>query len=165
MTEKKVSAKDCLFKRDEGLLKKSMETIEQYCREHGLLLTPVRKKVFEFLLDEPKGLGAYKILDLLRLSGFNSQPPAAYRALDFLVENGFAHKVESQNLFVACTKPGSHHSPVFMICKKCERVSETQSTSLDANISASLRFSGFEIEHAVIEAEGICSVCAGSGLS
>lgn len=165
MTEKKVSARDCLFKRDEGSFKKSMEIIEQYCREHGLQLTPVRKKVFEFLLDEPKGLGAYKILDLLRLSGFNSQPPAAYRALDFLVENGFAHKVESQNLFVACTKPGSHHSPVFMICKKCERVSETQSTSLDANISDSLRLSGFEIEHAVIEAEGICSVCAGSGLS
>ena len=119
MTEKKVSARDCLFKRDEGSFKKSMETIEQYCIERGLQLTPVRKKVFEFLLDEPRGLGAYKILDLLRLSGFNSQPPAAYRALDFLVENGFAHKVESQNLFVACTKPGSHHSPVFMICKKC----------------------------------------------
>ena len=165
MTEKKVSARDGLLKRDDGLFKKSMETIEQYCREHGLQLTPVRKKVFEFLLDEPKGLGAYKILDLLRLSGFNSQPPAAYRALDFLVENGFAHKVESQNLFVACTKPGSHHSPVFMICKKCDRVSETQSTSLDANISDSLRLSGFEIEHAVIEAEGICSVCAGSGSS
>ena len=165
LTEKKVSARDGLLKRDDGLFKKSMETIEQYCIERGLQLTPVRKKVFEFLLDEPKGLGAYKILDLLRLSGFNSQPPAAYRALDFLVENGFAHKVESQNLFVACTKPGSHHSPVFMICKKCDRVSETQSTSLDANISDSLRLSGFEIEHAVIEAEGICSVCAGSGSS
>lgn len=165
LTVKKVSARDDLITRDEGLCEKSMETIEKYCREHGLQLTPVRKKVFEFLLDEPKGLGAYKILDLLRLSGFNSQPPAAYRALDFLVENGFAHKVESQNLFVACTKPGSHHSPVFMICKKCDRVSETQSTSLDANISDSLRLSGFEIEHAVIEAEGICSVCAGSGSS
>ena len=163
--DRKKSICEGLFKKDEGSFKKSMEIIEQYCREHGLQLTPVRKKVFEFLLDEPRGLGAYKILDLLRLSGFNSQPPAAYRALDFLVENGFAHKVESQNLFVACTKPGSHHSPVFMICKKCDRVSETQSTSLDANISDSLRLSGFEIEHAVIEAEGICSVCAGSGSS
>ena len=66
---KKVSARDCLFKRDEGSFKKSMEIIEQYCREHGLQLTPVRKKVFEFLLDEPRGLGAYKILDLLRYPG------------------------------------------------------------------------------------------------
>jgi hypothetical protein len=55
LTEKKVSARDGLLKRDDGLFKKSMETIEQYCIERGLQLTPVRKKVFEFLLDEPKG--------------------------------------------------------------------------------------------------------------
>ena len=83
-----------------------MEYIEKYCKDKNLKLTPVRRKVFELLKDEKSGLGAYRILDLLRVSGFNSQPPVAYRALDFLVEHGFVHKIESQNSFVACREPG-----------------------------------------------------------
>ena len=50
--------------------------------------------------------------------GFNSQPPVAYRALDFLVENGFVHKIERLNAFVACALPGTVHSPAFMICRR-----------------------------------------------
>ena len=70
-----------------------MKNIEEYCKKNSLKLTPVRRKVLELLLEEKRGLGAYRILDLLRDAGFKSQPPVAYRALDFLVENGFAHKI------------------------------------------------------------------------
>ena len=62
------------------------------------------------LLQEHRALGAYAILDRLRDAGFGSQPPVAYRALDFLVENGFVHKIERLNAFVACSHPGASHS-------------------------------------------------------
>ena len=86
MTKKKVSANDSAVDL-RSLFAKNMKNIEEYCKEHSLKLTPVRRKVFELLLEEKRGLGAYRILDLLREAGFKSQPPVAYRALEFLVEN------------------------------------------------------------------------------
>ena len=137
-----------------------MKNIEEYCKAKNLKLTPVRQKVFELLLKEKSGLGAYRILDLLRVAGFNSQPPVAYRALDFLVEHGFVHKIESQNSFVACSDPGEHHSPIFMICKKCDSVSEATVSVPASDLSEALMATGFQVEQTIIEAEGVCSTCA-----
>ena len=100
----------------------------------------------------------YDILDLLREAGFNSQPPVAYRALDFLVENGFAHKIERLNAFVACALPGTVHSPAFMICRQCDIVAETQSSSSDFDLSANADASGFKIEQTIVEAKRVVSV-------
>jgi Fur family zinc uptake transcriptional regulator len=137
-----------------------MKNIEEYCKAKNLKLTPVRQKVFQLLVKEKSGLGAYRILDLLREAGFNSQPPVAYRALDFLVEHGFVHKIESQNSFVACSDPGEHHSPIFMICKKCDSVSEATVSVPASDLSEALMASGFQVEQTIIEAEGVCSTCA-----
>ena len=137
-----------------------MKNIEEYCKAKNLKLTPVRQKVFQLLIKEKSGLGAYRILDLLREAGFNSQPPVAYRALDFLVEHGFVHKIESQNSFVACSDPGEHHSPIFMICKKCDSVSEATVSVPASDLSEALMATGFQVEQTIIEAEGVCSTCA-----
>ena len=129
-----------------------MKNIEEYCKAKNLKLTPVRQKVFQLLVKEKSGLGAYRILDLLREAGFNSQPPVAYRALDFLVEHGFVHKIESQNSFVACSDPGEHHSPIFMICKKCDSVSEATVSVPASDLSEALMATGFQVEQTIIEA-------------
>ena len=137
----------------------SLTAAEARCKEHGLRLTPVRRKVLELLLQEHRALGAYAILDRLREEGFGSQPPVAYRALDFLVDNGFAHKIERLNAFVACSHPGASHSPAFMICRKCDAVAEAQSTPAKGALGAAARAVGFEIERTVVEAEGVCPDC------
>ena len=139
---------------------RAMHLAEEYCEKHGLRLTPARRKVLELLLKEHRALGAYAILDLLREAGFNSQPPVAYRALDFLVEHGFAHKIEGLNAFVACAHPDTAHSPAFMICRQCDTVAETQSPPSNFNLSESAIASGFKIEQTVVEAKGICQACA-----
>lgn len=139
---------------DHGLL-----AAEQHCAEKGLRLTPVRRKVLELLLQEHRALGAYAILELLRKAGFGSQPPVAYRALDFLVEHGFAHKIERLNAFVACSYPGEKHSPAFMICRNCEAIAEAQSASAKGVLGAAARASGFQIEKTMVEAEGLCPSC------
>lgn len=137
----------------------ALSTAEARCKEEGLRLTPVRRKVLEFLLQEHRALGAYAILDRLRDEGFGSQPPVAYRALDFLVQNGFVHKIERLNAFVACSHPGAAHSPAFMICRKCDAVAEAQSAPAKGVLGAAARAAGFEIERTVVEAEGICPDC------
>ncbi len=129
------------------------------CSAEGLRLTPVRRKVLELLLQEHRALGAYAILDLLRDAGFGSQPPVAYRALDFLAEHGFVHKIERLNAFVACAHPGKTHSPAFMICRLCDAVAEAQSTPAKGALGDAARAAGFQIEKTVVEAEGVCPAC------
>lgn len=138
----------------------NLAQIEEQCRATGLQLTAVRRRVLEMLLAEHRALGAYDILDKLRAEGLGSQPPVAYRALDFLVSNGFAHKIERLNAFVACAQPGQSHAPAFLICRKCEIVAEAQTEPARGALGSSAKQAGFQIERAVVEAEGICSNCA-----
>jgi len=138
----------------------SIQEAEQYCQENGLNFTPVRRKVLEILLQKNTAIGAYEILDLLREAGFKNQPPVAYRALDFLVQNGFAHKIEQLNSFIGCTHPGKDHSPAFMICRKCDSVSEEEALTRDFSVSQYGLKTGFTVEKDVIEAKGLCHSCA-----
>ena len=137
----------------------NLAQVEEQCSAAGLQLTPVRRRVLEMLLHEHRALGAYDILDKLREEGLGSQPPVAYRALDFLVRHGFAHKIERLNAFVACAHPGEDHDPAFLICRKCDAVAEAQSKAAQGQLGTSARQAGFQIERAVVEAEGVCPNC------
>lgn len=137
----------------------SIEKVDAHCANAGLQLTPVRRRVLELLLQEHRSLGAYELLDRLRDEGLGSQPPVIYRALDFLVKNGFVHKIERLNAFVACTDPSHDHAPTFLICKACDSVAETH-TQLETGVLAqTAKDAGFKIERTVVEAEGICPKC------
>ena len=141
-------------------MENSIQQAEQYCQENGLNFTPVRRKVLEILLQKNTAIGAYEILDLLREAGFKNQPPVAYRALEFLVRNGFAHKIEQLNSFIGCMHPGKDHSPAFMICRKCDSVSEEEALTRNFSVSQIASKAGFTVEKAVIEARGLCHSCA-----
>jgi Fur family zinc uptake transcriptional regulator len=137
-----------------------LSAAETRCIEDGLRFTPVRRKVLEILLQEHRALGAYAILDRLREDGFGSQPPVAYRALDFLVNHGLAHKIERLNAFIACAHPDESHNPSFMICRLCDSVAEAQSDPDQSALRDAALATGFQIERTVVEAEGICPGCA-----
>ena len=141
-------------------MEKNIQEAEQYCQENGLNFTPVRRKVLEILLQKNTAIGAYEILDLLREAGFKNQPPVAYRALEFLVQNGFAHKIEQLNSFIGCMHPGKDHSPAFMICRNCDSVSEEEALTRNFSVSQIASKAGFTVENAVIEARGLCHSCA-----
>lgn len=132
---------------------------DRHCVEAGLHLTPVRRRVLEILLEKHRALGAYEILETLRTEGFGSQPPVAYRALDFLTKHGFAHRIERLNAFIACTHPGETHAPAFLICRKCDAVAEAQADPGEGPLGRSAENAGFSIERAVVEAEGVCPNC------
>lgn len=142
----------------------AMDRVERRCRAEGLQLTPVRRRVLEILLEEHRALGAYDILDRLRAEGMGSQPPVAYRALEFLMKHGFVHRIETLNAFVACTTganaaPDDPHMPAFLICRACRRVIETTVPTARGRLETAAEGAGFAIEHAVREAEGVCATC------
>lgn len=138
----------------------AIASAEAHCTANGLRFTPVRRSALDILLREHRALGAYEVLDRLRDAGFGSQPPVAYRALDFLVANGFAHKIELLNAFIACAHPGARHSPAFLICRACDAVAEAQSEPARGSLGDAARAAGFSIERTVVEALGLCPDCA-----
>jgi Fur family zinc uptake transcriptional regulator len=137
----------------------ALASAEACCANAGLQLTKVRRRVLELLLLEHKALGAYDILSTLNAEGLGSQPPIVYRALDFLVANGFAHKIEKLNAYSACCHPGKTHAPVFMICRACKSVVEAQTKPLHGFLGSTAKAAGFLIERTVIEMTGLCPTC------
>ncbi|MCA0044284.1 Fur family transcriptional regulator [Celeribacter litoreus] len=132
---------------------------DKKCRNAGVQLTPVRKRALEILLEEHRALGAYDVLARLNEDGYGSQPPVAYRALDFLTKHGFVHKIERLNAFVACAHPGERHTPAFLICTECHVVAEAETEHSDSLMGQIAETTGFRITRAVLEAEGICPNC------
>lgn len=132
---------------------------ETLARDAGARLTPVRKRVLEILLEEHKALGAYDVLQRLAAEGFGNQPPVAYRALEFLVEQGFAHRVRRLNAFTACMHPGEAHAPAFLICRVCNCVAETPADPVRAALEEAAAAAGFSVERSNIEALGLCPTC------
>lgn len=132
---------------------------EALMAERGARLTPVRKRVLEILLEAHRALGAYDVLQRLAAEGFGNQPPVAYRALDFLVEQGLAHRIQRLNAFTACMHVGESHAPAFLICRSCNTVAETPVAPLRAALDATAAELGFALERASIEAIGLCPNC------
>jgi Fur family zinc uptake transcriptional regulator len=149
------------FKRHDhsGCITDGVAAAARYCEAERLQFTPQRRRVLEILLEEHRALGAYEILDRLREEGLGAQPPIAYRALDFLVSHGFAHKIERLNAFIACTNMGERHAPAFLICRVCSSVAEAHGDPRKGALGRAARAAGFTIERAVIEAEGLCPNC------
>ena len=142
-----------------GCIADALQAAEAHCAAARLQLTPTRRRVLEILLQRHTALGAYAILDVLRAEGLAAQPPIAYRALDFLVQHGFAHRIERLNAFVACARPGEAHAPAFLICRACDAVAEAAAPPAAGPLGRAAREAGFRIEGAVVEAEGLCPAC------
>ena len=136
-----------------------LQRAESLAQAAGARLTPVRRRVLEILLEEHKALGAYDVLQRLAKEGFGHQPPVAYRALDFLVDQGFAHRIQRLNAFAACMHPGETHSPAFLICKACSTVAEAPATLVRTALETTAKDVGFTIERTNIEALGLCPAC------
>lgn len=137
-------------------VRSALESADAACIERAVQLTPVRRRVLEILLESHAAMGAYDVLARLDAEGRGSKPPVAYRALTFLVEQGFVHRVERLNAFIACAHPGATHDPAFMICRSCGTVAEALA---DAAMDQTAAQSGFQVEQTVIEAEGLCPSC------
>ena len=130
------------------------------CAASGLRMTPVRRRTLEILLEAHRAMGAYEVLDRLAEDGFGNQPPVAYRALEFLVEHGFAHRVQRLNAFAACMHPGQVHSPAFFICETCDAVAEAPVDEVRAALDKAAGAIGFTVERVNLEAVGQCPTCA-----
>lgn len=132
---------------------------KQFCEAKGARFTNLRQKVYALLLEHEGASGAYELLDALKLTESNAKPATIYRTLDFLLEFGLIHRLESTNAFVACHHFDCCHPVQFLICDHCGIVKEIQSESLKEALEKQAELLGFVLEKQTIEAHGTCADC------
>lgn len=140
-----------------------VQAVERACGERGLRLTPIRAHVLRLIADAGKPLKAYDLLDQVRDGDGPgaAAPPTVYRALDFLLANGFIHKLQSVNAFVACHHPNSaQHSVPFLICDSCHSAVELEDEVVVASLDERARALGFVPQAQTLEVHGLCASCA-----
>ncbi len=143
---------------------RAVEAARGMCERRGLRLTALRRRVLELVWSGHGPMRAYDILDRLREERRSAAPPTVYRALDFLVANGLAHRIESLNAYVGCGAPGRDHVGQFLICRACDAVAELDDRTISRTLADRTRAIGFQLESSTIEIRGLCPACrAGAG--
>jgi len=132
---------------------------EKLCQARGARMTSTRKEVFAILAQQDGSIGAYDLLDQLKIIVPNAKPPTIYRALDFLQEQGFVHKITSSNSFVLCSHFDHHHPVQMLICESCGNVQEIQSDGVYEELQHQAEGQGFLLQEQTIEAHGLCAKC------
>src|SRR3984885_3051230 len=133
---------------------------ERVCAKRSQKLTPIRRQVLEALLSSHRPLGAYEVIEALAKTRQRPAPITVSRALDFLMENGLVHRIESRNSFLACAHDHDETSMVaFLICDHCGSVGEIPAAPVAQSLTAAARASGFLPKLSVVEIAGTCAHC------
>ncbi|MGL6162500.1 MULTISPECIES: Fur family transcriptional regulator [unclassified Microbulbifer] len=148
-------------------LKQTLGKAEQSCRASGARLTEKRRNILAILLRAKTPLSAYEIADQYSRDYDESIPAmSVYRMLDFLAAENLAHKLNSENKYLACGHIACdhrHETPQFLICSRCNKVREI---GIKPEVIAALRDtvegSGYRLLTSQLELDCLCEDCARS---
>ncbi|EKT53136.1 zinc uptake transcriptional repressor Zur [Providencia sneebia] len=139
---------------------KLLKMAERICESRGVRLTSQRETVLRLIAQQHGAISAYDLLDLLREVEPQAKPPTVYRALEFLMEQSFIHKIESTNSYVICHHVDNpSHISVMLICDHCGSVEESDCSAIEEAILALAKENLFQLRHTVVENHGLCQAC------
>ena len=139
---------------------RASEAAAKICDQRGVRLTPLRCAVLDLVVAAGRPIGAYELLDQLRDQQGKAAPPTVYRALDFLIEQGLVHRLESLNAYVGCADPAHVHAWQFLICDDCGRAVEMEDHRIRNAIAKGAAERGFVIGRQTVEIIGTCADCS-----
>ncbi len=123
-------------------------------------LSQTQERILSLLSASSRPMSAYDLLGMLRNEGVNA-PPTVYRALDRLIRDGLAHRIESLNAFVACCEPNHAHLAGFMLCETCGQATEFHDQALEHQLETLAARLGFRPARMAVELRGQCPSCSG----
>lgn len=148
---------------DHLTIEQRLNDAEAFCQADGSRLTPLRREVLSLILSANAPVGAYDLLARMkRDSERPAAPPTVYRTLDFLMEQGFIHRLASINAYIPCCHPREGHQAAFLICQQCQTVQETSASHLMDSLHQVAMSGHFSPKHTIIEITGICQQCVAS---
>ena len=152
------------FRRDrhdhQECVSSAVEAAFELCARRRIRLTELRRRVLELVWGGHTPIGAYEILDVLRGERRGAAPATVYRGLDFLLENGLVHRIESLNAFVGCGALRHSHTGQFLICRSCDTVAELDDGEIAGVLSRNAAKLGFRVDRQMVELTGLCPTCA-----
>lgn len=140
-------------------IEKALAQAHRLCRTRSVRLTPQREAVLRLVLAADRPLSAYEILERMPARPRRPAPPTVYRALDFLLEQGLVHRLESLHAFVGCLHPEHPHNGQFLICTDCGKVDELCEAQIDQSLRKAVDASGFRTQRPIVELLGTCVSC------
>jgi len=134
------------------------------CAQTGSKLTAKRSRILECLVNTSTPLSAYEVVDLYNEETDQPMPPmSAYRILDFLVSEQLAHKLSSENKYIACSHIACNHPheiPQFLICRNCNAVKEIViARSIIEQLSQNVSAAGYSLMNSQLELDCLCEQC------
>jgi Fur family zinc uptake transcriptional regulator len=137
-----------------------LREVAAVCEERGLRLTTLRERVLTLVAEAERPVKAYDLLDQIHEGRGPAAPPTVYRALDFLLEHGFIHKLESLNAYVGCHHPRVQHSVPFLICDRCNSAIELEDERVTSLLIQQAQALGFSPQAQTLEVHGVCARCS-----
>ncbi len=134
---------------------------EALCRQQNARLTPTRRRVLSVIWQSHRPLGAYAITEAINQTEHRVLPPTVYRVIDFLLELGLIHRIDSLNAYIGCAFPDAPHSDTFLICRQCGSVAECCDDIIEQAISEATQRARFLPESRSLEILGLCPGCQG----
>ncbi|MFM2642389.1 transcriptional repressor [Vibrio chagasii] len=139
--------------------------VKQGCRDNGKQFTAKRLLILRALAHADKALSAYELLDYCK-EHFDQhvQAMSVYRVLDFLEQHHLAHKIKVSNKYILCDHilcEHEHGIPQFLICSKCDKISEqTINPSIIRDLKSHAKQQGFTVTSPQLEISCVCDECA-----
>jgi Fur family zinc uptake transcriptional regulator len=153
-------AKACSHHNHGHCISDAIGAARQLCNERGVRLTSLREQVLELVWQSHKPLGAYTLMDMLaQASTRRVAPPTVYRALDFLLEEGLIHRINSLNAYIGCPSPTQKHQSHFLICQACSVAVELDNAQINQAVFDAASAAGFTLASHTIEINGLCPSC------
>jgi len=137
----------------------AVKALHAFGKENGHRITAPREYVLGIVASAKKPMTAYDVLDALGAKLDKPKPPTAYRALEFLVQHGFLHRIESLNAYISCSEGHHHQGSQFMICDSCGRAEEVHLCHIPEGLSKQASGKGFTLSHWNAELHGRCGDC------
>jgi Fur family zinc uptake transcriptional regulator len=115
--------------------------------------------VLELLLRHGRSLKAYDLLEAMRTVHPGAAPPTVYRALDFLMAEGLAHRLDAVNGWIACHDAGGAPHDLLVVCTDCGAVSEVNDPAMSRQLAERVARTGFALNSHETEIRALCPAC------
>ena len=127
------------------------------CIDSGRIATPQRMTIIDELFSSGKNLSAYDLRDSLKGKGHAFNISTIYRVLDFWIDVGAVHKMDSSNTYLVCNDNHTDHFHVLLHCTSCKAVEESSQLSAQLSLPKSNKFvvNGSQ----TVELNGLCKKC------
>jgi Fur family zinc uptake transcriptional regulator len=128
-------------------------------------LTRLRCDILDAISAENAPIKAYDLIERMRAKGRRVTPTTMYRTLEFLLQNGFIHRVNFLNAYLTCTGKHKNHTALLLfVCSECGQTREIDDAPLYNAMHQRLNELGIRLQDGWIEIQAACQSCHISGI-